>query len=104
MYPHVGKFVRIFFVCWIPLFLGIAVVVIALSVRGELVDVTRADTWLVFGTSLVFAAFWALLPAVFMAVFVAAVVFKRNAVHSGTWPYPKVTRAPYGDTSRERQE
>jgi len=91
MNRFVRQFVRTLSLCWLPIFLGIEVLLVALATRGETIDFTRANTWLALGMSLAFSSLWAILPALGLAALVTAVVFKRNAVRGGTWPNSKAS-------------
>lgn len=75
-------FARIFLRCWILCAVGVEALVIALSVRGEMVDFARANTWFAFATSVLFSAAWATVPALFLAILISAVLFKRGSLRA----------------------
>jgi hypothetical protein len=77
-----SKFLRVFFWCWLPVYALIILIMLALAIRGEMVDFTSLNTWAAFGMAAVFASLWALLPAFFFAALFSAVIFWRTSAAS----------------------
>jgi hypothetical protein len=83
MPARLSKFLKVFFWCWLPVFALTILIMLALAVRGEMVDFTSLNTWAAIGMAAVFASLWALLPALFFAAMFSAVIFWRTSAASG---------------------
>jgi len=67
---------RIFISCWGALAAAAAVLILALGIRGEPVDLTAIHTWAAFAFALVVAAIATLIPATLLTAALWATRFR----------------------------
>jgi hypothetical protein len=78
MKPLIKHFLRFFLWCWLPVFALFMLILVALAVRGEMVDFARLNTWAALGAAAVFAGVWAMVPGLLLAALFSAVLYKRS--------------------------